>query len=99
MNKTEYQKQKSKIEEHIKSLIEEKEILKEKYIKSNQEFCKGQRVIITDVKGRRHIGFVSYISVDNKGGFNYRFLKCKKDGNPSKHELWVFRINDIKAFN
>ena len=99
MKKLDYQEQKSQIEDSIKALTEEKTRLTNRYIELNKKFDVGQKVVVTDANETEHIGFVSKIFVGYKADVEYKFFKCKKDGTPSKHELWLWKITDVKAFS
>ncbi len=99
MKKLDYQEQKAQIEDSIKALTEEKTRLTNLYIELNKKFNIGQKVVVTAPNETEHIGFISKIFVGYKADVEYKFFKCKKDGTPSKHELWLFRTTDVKAFS
>lgn len=92
---------KTELERINKEVIDLRQKLKETekaYIADHSPFVVGQKVLVTNSSDKEEPAFIKSIYVSGKKEIGYKFLKCKKDGTPSRHELWVWLFKEIKPF-
>lgn len=68
-------------------------------IKAEHEFKEGEKIRLITERDGAFDAFIQRVKVNvvgNHVSINYRFLKCKKDGTPSKHSVYVWGPHTIQ---
>lgn len=99
MEKEDYKEALELLNKNIEDLNNQKKQLKQAFIDENAEFKVGEKVLVIDSTKTENAAFIKSVSISYNGEIEYKFLKCKKDGTPSQHELWSWRFVEIKPFN
>lgn len=107
MNKSDYQIEKKGLDEQLSQLRENVKSLNSEYIEDNSEFKAGQKVELTipESKSWNDKIFPEYKEIVFIGGYEISygdnvtpwFWKCKRDGNQSKHKVWIRKYTSIKT--
>ena len=93
MTKEEYKKA-------MKELTDKIGDIKKEYINSNVKFKIGDKVIKDKGTDREQIGFVNGYKIGSwNSEITVKCVKCKKDGTPSKVEMFVYSVNDIELYD
>jgi hypothetical protein len=96
MTKSEYIKNKQKIEDQIRDLRQKLKYLKSEYIEANRIFKDGEKVKVTNAtNSKEKFAFVYGYTVDSfSNDLVPKIKRCKKDGTMSKVNdyLWLSDI-------
>lgn len=98
MTKQEFLDEQAKIVKQERKLSEKKSELKKYYLKSAAEFKEGDKVIVTDTRGKKHTVFIAESIVEFNGKISYKFKGVKKDGNPTKNHTYIWCYDKIEHF-
>ena len=92
MTKEEYKK-------NIKELMEKIDEVRNKYISSNARFNIGDKVVKDKGTEGEQVGFVVGYKIGSwNDHISTKCVKCKKDGTPSKVEMFVYSDDDLTKY-
>ena len=103
MKKEEFLSRYKNLTESIRELEASKVRLRNEFIEANRLFQDGDKVVVTYNRGQKKVKEVLFIEkavVETYfGEVCYKFLKCKRDGNASKHHAYIYKFLDIELYN